>query len=135
MSHILITGATGALGSELIPRFLRDPTARVTILLRAASAEELDVRRDKLLSYLELAPNSETGSRLEAVRGDTSQPELGLEESQSRRLAESLTHIVHSAGNVKLNQSIDQARKTAVEAAQYIVDLTKRCVQDRKSVV
>ena len=49
MNHILITGATGALGSELIPRFLRDPATRVSVLLRADSLEMLAGRREKLL--------------------------------------------------------------------------------------
>ena len=126
MNHILITGATGALGSELIPRFLRDPATRVSVLLRADSLEMLAGRREKLLGYLRL-DSLEAGERIDAVQGDTSQPNLGLEPEQARRLSGCLTHIVHAAGNVKLNQPLIEARRTAVESARHIVDFTHRC--------
>ncbi len=45
-----------------------------------------------------------------------SQLGLGLEETEVRRLTENLTHIVHSAGNVKLNQSLEEARRMQLKA-------------------
>ncbi len=129
MNHIFITGATGALGSELIPRFLNSDSTRVTILVRASSEEELAIRRQKLLDYLGISPESNLTSRVEAVRGDASLPGLGLPDNVLRQLSETVTHLVHAAGNVKLNQPFEAARKTAVDSASYIVNLTEQCLQ------
>lgn len=126
MNHVLISGATGVLGSDLVPLFVSQEGTRVTLLLRADSAEHLENRRRELLEYWRLSSDG-SGSRVEAVIGDTSQPLLGLSDTDTKALSQSLTHIVHSAGNVKLNQSMDEARRTALGSARSVVELVRRC--------
>ncbi len=130
MKSILITGASGALGSALVPLLAADHQSRVVLLMRAQSPAHLAQRQEQLFHFLrDIGLDAESEQRIEVLQGDISEPELGLAPEHVKRLDRQITHIVHAAGNVKLNQPLDQARKTAVASAQYIVDLTKRCVQ------
>ena len=45
-----------------------------------------------------------------------------------------MPHIVHSAGKVKLNQTIEDARLGAVAPARHIVALARACQQNGQFV-
>lgn len=130
MSCVLITGATGALGSELVPLFLADEDWQVRLILRARGEEHLRQRLEELWAYWK--PGNCGASwrrRLEVVAGDACRPKLGLEESAFQRLAGEVTHVIHCAGKVKLNQSAEEAHGNAVDSARQIVDFSRACRQ------
>lgn len=129
MNCILITGATGVIGSELTPLFLSSPEFEVRLVIRAASPEHLRERMRELYAYWEVSPDDESlkPPRLEALIGDMCQPRLGLDAATYERLSGELTHIVHAAGNVKLNQTLDEARRNAVDPARRLVELARAC--------
>jgi UDP-glucose 4-epimerase len=66
-------------------------------------------------------------ARVEAVAGDVTLPNLGVEESAYRRLSSEVTHVIHSAGDVRLSRPLDQARKSAVDSARHIVSFADAC--------
>ncbi|HMY06620.1 MAG TPA: SDR family oxidoreductase, partial [Accumulibacter sp.] len=69
MKHYFITGATGAIGSALVPELLADSTTQVTLLLRAKSDEELNTRVDELHRFWQIAPTDTANrSRVRALR-------------------------------------------------------------------
>ncbi len=132
MAQILLTGATGAVGSALAPLFLQDmdngKDTHVTFLVRAESPEHLDERMKKLFAYWELPfedPNIR--KRWTALRGDVSASRLGLSDADYERVLKGTSHIVHSAGNVKLNQNMDEARINAVTPLKNMVELARAC--------
>jgi thioester reductase-like protein len=126
----LITGATGVIGSELVPLFLQTPDFQIRLLIRASSSEHLQKRMEELFAYWELDPaTAHLDDRLEAIAGDVCQPNLGLDRATYDRLAGEVTHVIHSAGNVKLNHTIEQARADAVDSARNIVAFAWTCQQ------
>lgn len=128
MRTVLVTGATGAIGSILTRHLLEDPGTRVCLLIRAQSDAHLHDRLQQLLRFLEIgASNVNVRSRLEAVAGDVTLPDLGLDAEMRTRLAGSVTHVVHSAGNVRLNRPIEEARRSAVESVRHVVAFVNAC--------
>ncbi len=125
MSCVFITGATGVVGSELVPLFLASPETEVRILVRAEDENRLRHRVDDLFDYWQLSPDLEADfrRRLVALPGDVTRPRLGLGGDAWQRLAREITHIVHAAGNVRLNQSIEAARHDAVDSARSVAEL------------
>ena len=133
MKNYFITGATGAIGSALVPFLLADPETQVTLLLRAGSTDELRARVEELHRFWQVAVgDTAIRQRVHALRGDVTAAAFGLNQRQYQDLAAECTHIVHSAGNVRMNLPIEQARRSAVVSAQSIIDLAYACRQLEK---
>jgi thioester reductase-like protein len=126
MRQVLITGATGALGSAVVPLFLAEPDTRVVLLLRAADDAALRGRVDELLEFWgsDLADPA-ARERLTVLRGDVSLPRLGLTEEVWQGLARDLTHIVHAAASVKLDMSEAEATRSSVRPVEEILALAE----------
>lgn len=123
---VLVTGATGVLGSELVPTLLREPDTTLWLLLRARSEDELTARKQGVVAYASGAGAENVESRVRAIRGDVRLPCLGMEPDDYDRVAESATHIVHSAADVRFDRSLDDARRVAVDGIKHIIELMRR---------
>jgi thioester reductase-like protein len=129
MRSVFLTGATGTIGSVLVPRLLRDENTSLSLLIRARDENDLRARLGKMLDYWYYRPGDARAVRIRPVRGDISLPGFGLGAEALARLAAETTHIIHSAASVKLNMSIDQARATAVAPTRTVLELGRRCAQ------
>lgn len=125
---ILVTGATGAVGSVTALACLRETDARIKLLVRADSRAHLEERYAKLCAFWGFLP-SEFASRVEVTAGDVSAPGLGLDRATYERWASEVTNIIHSAGNVRLNQTLDVARMDSLIPVQQVVALAERCIE------
>ena len=133
MKTYLVTGATGAIGSALVPILLGDADTRVRLLLRARSPDELDARLESLYAFWQIAPTDrDTRGRVSALRGDVTSPRFGLDDADYRTLCGECTHLVHAAGNVRMNLPIEEARHCSVDSARHLIELAQRCVQLEK---
>jgi nucleoside-diphosphate-sugar epimerase len=128
----LITGASGVVGSALVPILLEEPGTEVHLLLRARSLAHLEARRCELLDYWNLNPGEDTAARIHAHRGDVSAEHLGLSSQEHGALTRRITNIVHAAGDVHMRRSLEHARKTAVGSVRHLVHLAGRCTNLEK---
>jgi thioester reductase-like protein len=129
VSTILVTGATGVIGSALTECLLRDQHVRLRLLIRAQSSEHLQQRLAGLLAFCGVsAKDHATAARVEAVAGDVTADGLGLGRETYERLTTEVTHVIHSAGNVKLNRPMDEARRSAVQSTEHVVRFVSACV-------
>jgi len=126
MKTCFITGSTGVVGSAIAGRALATTDSRLKLLIRAASAEELVARVETLAQFWGI-PRDALGERVEAFRGDATEPQFGLIDADYRRLAGECTHIIHSAGAVRMNLPIADARRSADGSAQEIIAFAERC--------
>ena len=92
---IVLTGATGALGMELLPRLLRRyPEMDLVAVVRAVSPQEAETRLARALDNPELL--AAEGHRIRVLPGDVSKPLLGLDETTAQQLAASTEKLFHS---------------------------------------
>ena len=121
-----ITGATGAIGAALVPELLKIPDVQLELLIRANDQNHLQERFHQLCSFWEVDPESVREVIL-PLQGDISQPQFGLGERHYAKLCSSGTHIIHCAGNVRMNLPLEEARQKALGSAKNVIVLAQRC--------
>jgi thioester reductase-like protein len=112
--RVLLTGATGFVGMEVLVRYLERGERPVTCLVRAASDEAARERLDGILDELVANGAELFAHRVEAVAGDVADSDLGLSQATRERLAAEVTTIVHCAANVSFEQTLEDARRVNV---------------------
>jgi amino acid adenylation domain-containing protein/thioester reductase-like protein len=96
---ILLTGATGFLGAFLLDELLRQTSARIICLARAANDAEAGERVWRNLRQYDIDAGDRT-SRIAPLAGDLARPGLGLSPERFARLAEEVDAVYHNGALV-----------------------------------
>jgi thioester reductase-like protein len=123
---VLITGATGFLGMELLARYLERTERPVYTLIRARDQQQANERLRETLATVFGQPSAHLG-RAHAVPGDVEEPDLGLDEQAQDGLAARVTDVVHSAASVSFTEPLSVMRRINVEGTRRVLDLAERC--------
>jgi long-chain acyl-CoA synthetase len=123
---VLLTGATGFLGMELLVRYLERSERRVYALVRGGDDREATARMRGTLCSLFGADHPYT-ERVTAVRGDITSPDLGLRGPDADGIAEQVSEIVHGAAAVSFELGLDAARAVNVEGTRHVLEFARRC--------
>lgn len=102
-SSILLTGATGYLGSHILLDLLRDTDVKVYALVRAESQEKGMIRiRESVNPYATIGwyEKYNTSNRLHILAGDFTKDSLGLSHCDEVRLGD-VTSIIHCGADVR----------------------------------
>jgi thioester reductase-like protein len=119
---ILLTGATGFVGMELLARYLEREGRPITCLIRARDDAAARTRIDAVLGNLFGRGAARHKHRVEAVAAELTAPGLGLAPATRRRLAETTGTIVHSAASVSFALPLEEARAINVEGTERMLD-------------
>lgn len=123
---IVVTGATGALGSELVPRLLqRYPKSRLVAIVRAKSSEDAAARLARAIDNPALL--AAAGERIAALPGDVGKPMLGLDEETASRLAARTGKLFHLAANVRFSATLPESRAGNVDSTRAVLEFCRRC--------
>ena len=110
MTNYLITGVTGFLGRNVVPRLLaRDPSAQIDALVRPGSVDRLS----------DLVVDWPGGDRVRPLVGDLEEPGLGLDADPD------VDVVVHLGAIYDMTVGEEQA-STNVEGTRAVVELTRR---------
>ncbi len=138
MAHYLVSGATGVVGSAIVPRLAALPDTTVQVLMRPKKGSELATRFAELTAFWdahypeERAASGGFATRVQAVAGEITEPGLGLSPADRAALTGTCTHIVHCAASVRMNLPLDEARQTALFPVASVIELGKACRQLQK---
>jgi thioester reductase-like protein len=118
---IVLTGATGVVGMEVLARLLEAGRDDVVVLLRAASQAEADQRLSdtlrRLWDELPLEP------RVRAIPADVTSPRLGLAGHDRRELLATADRVVHCAAAVGFDQPLPEALAINALGTQRVLEL------------
>ncbi|WP_339383843.1 non-ribosomal peptide synthetase family protein [Fortiea sp. LEGE XX443] len=119
---ILLTGATGFVGSFLLYELLQQTQAHIYCLVRAANPEEGKKRiKNSLESYL--LWESYFNSRIITVVGNLSEPLLGLSRQNFQELAELIDVIYHNGALVNHTSPYTTLKAANVLGTQEVLRL------------
>jgi thioester reductase-like protein len=114
---VFVTGATGLIGRGVVQQLLEiDPQIDVYILVR-----DLD-RWARETIHFGLA-----GNRITAVKGDITEPGLGLDAFTRSRMRHEVTAIVHAAADTTFSRSLDESRRTNTIGTASMVEFALDC--------
>lgn len=122
---ILLTGATGFVGQELLARILQQSERHVHALVRAGDRAEAQRRIDDVIS--QLADPDRLEGRVTAVPAELTAPGLGLDESTQAELTARVTTVIHCAASVSFSMPLAESRQINVEGTKRILELARRC--------
>jgi thioester reductase-like protein len=124
---ILLTGATGFLGMELLVRLLERSDRDVVTIVRATDDREADERMSGVLNTL-FAPD-DVGAmrgRVRAVAGDLESRGLGLAAANRDRLTREISAVAHCAASVSFTQPLEEARRINVTGTNAVMELASQ---------
>ncbi|MGV9570665.1 thioester reductase domain-containing protein [Streptomyces nigra] len=121
--RVLLTGATGFLGSHMLLDLLRHSDAHVYCLIRAADEEAAVARLGDALKGYALPWSSEVRRRVTVLPGDIREPRLGLSAGVWDRLAEELDSVVSVAAAVDFLRGYPSLRASNVLGSLTLAEL------------
>lgn len=123
-SPILLTGATGFVGMELLARYLERTDRQVYALIRARDHAEAEARLRETMGRM-LPDPAGYYERVVPVRGDVTRPGLGMAPRQRTELATIVGEIVHGAASVSFTLPMAKARAINVEGTRQLLGLAE----------
>ncbi|MFI0722933.1 thioester reductase domain-containing protein [Streptomyces sp. NPDC021224] len=120
---ILLTGATGFLGSHLLLDLLRRGDADVVCLVRAEDDAAAERRLGEALVSFGQPWSGEVRRRVRAFAADLRQPRLGLSQERWDRLAHEVDSVVNVAAAVDFLRGYPSLRQTNVIGPLHLAEL------------
>ncbi|KAF8071189.1 fatty acyl-CoA reductase [Scenedesmus sp. PABB004] len=130
---VLLTGATGCVGSLVLEALLRGTDVRrVFVLMRRRGGAAPAERLAQLLqgaAFHQVRDQAALLAKVTAVEGDLLAPALGLSAADAARLASEVTVVVHCAADIRLEVGIHAALAANYHGTAAVLALAARCAR------
>jgi thioester reductase-like protein len=114
MGAVLLTGATGFVGREVLSRLLARDDRHVHALVRASDDDEA-------------AGRLPAHDRLTAVAGDIERAGLGLSDEAAETLRREVSTVIHCAASVSFELPLEESRRVNVEGTRNMAQFARGC--------
>ena len=121
---VLLTGATGFLGGEILARLLQGGDCQVYALVRAHDQGQAEARLRQTIVSL-LGTIDPWSRRAVAIPADVCSPGLGMTEPQREWLAERTTEVIHCAASVSFELGLEESRRINLDGTIRMLELAR----------
>ncbi len=125
INNVLLTGATGYLGSYLLFNLLTTTNYTIYLIIRGDSRKSALKRlSDKYQYYFQSSLDRFLGSRLHVLAGDLSKKQLGLSLENYTQLANTIDSVIHAAALVKHYGEASKFYDINVQTTRNLLEFT-----------
>ncbi len=121
---IIVSGATGFLGTEVVGRLLEETEADIYVLVRAES-EEAACHRLRNAWYHEQSLYQQIGGRVHPAAGDFTMPQLGVSAEMQQVLKDRVTHVFHCGAEIGFQEDEEKLKETNCRGTENMVAFAK----------
>lgn len=125
---VFVTGGSGFLGSFVVRDLLEDGFEEVVVLMRAHDADQATARL-RALWWERPEIRSQLGSRIRVVCGDVCAERMGMPEPAYEALAAQVTHIVHAAAEIGVNETAQRFGEVNVDGTLNVLLFASACMR------
>jgi len=113
MKNFFITGGTGLVGTNLVPRLLRSfPGCVISLMIRGGRIDEARSRVQAIADEIDRDYGiTDVHGRIQAVLGDIGSDGLGLDKRVREKLVRETTHVIHGAATIRFDHPLEEARE------------------------
>jgi long-chain acyl-CoA synthetase len=122
---LLLTGATGFVGMEVLGRCLEHGTRRIITPVRAANDAAATERVHATLRSLFGARARRYERRVDALAADLTAPGLGMSRARQEQIASRTDQIIHSAASVSFALPLDESRAINLAGTRRMLELAE----------
>lgn len=122
MDAVLLTGATGFLGSALVEEMIRKQDCKIYVLIRAEDYPSACHRLERLW-WEQQELRNKIGKRIIPVPGDITLQNLGLSADDIARLGADTGYIIHSAAEVDIRKDRAAFERINIEGTKNVLDI------------
>ena len=126
MKNVLVTGATGFLGSHIVKNLLDSTEAKVYCLVRGSSQAEARERFYKVFKFYFNTQYCE--DRIEIINGDITMEDLGVGSEMSYKLGRTIDNIIHTAALVKYYGDYKEFETINIAGVRNVMIFAKKYV-------
>ncbi|HOJ73422.1 MAG TPA: SDR family oxidoreductase [Phycisphaerae bacterium] len=123
---ILLTGATGLIGGELLPLLLSEPGNKVWALVRPDGISDADSRLAARVQRGNTSGLEIAWDRLTGVAGDLTVDHLGMAPDDRRAVASSVDTILHCAAETSFIRD-EGCRRINVDGMAHLIEFARSC--------
>lgn len=125
VSQILLTGATGFLGSFLLAELLLQTDSIICVLVRARNTQHAQQRLQQqfFATHGQTAQITDFLSRVKVICGDLCKAQLGMSEQQWEKLTRSIDTIYHNGAEVNYVLDYQRLHGSNVTGTRQILDM------------
>jgi len=125
---VLVTGATGFLGSYILKRLLDEKDISLLVLARSKREEAAEERIKKTLKYF-FGENKYKNiiGRIRIVEGEVDKDFLGLDDKTRRSLTKEIDEIYHLAAIAAFKVPLDVIRRSNVKGTENVLEFAMGC--------
>ncbi len=133
-SHFFITGGTGLVGTNLIPRLLKEfPGSTITLLVRGEDESDAQERVERIVCAVQKDYGiPDAPDRIEGMLGDVNLDHCGLTPAELEHVVSRTTHIIHGAATIRFDHPLDEARAINCGGTRRMLAIAELCLDKGK---